>query len=410
VRSIEAHDLTKRYRIGDHWRPTLREALSLAAFRGRPRESVYEFWALRGVSFTADEGESLGIIGRNGAGKSTLLKIIARITEPTAGFARMRGKVGALLEVGTGFHPELSGRDNIYLNGGILGMKRSEIRKRFDQIVEFAGVEKFIDTPVKRFSSGMSLRLAFAVAAHVEPDIVVVDEVLAVGDADFQRRCLGKMSDFAKDGRTVLFVSHDLGAISQMCKRAIWLENGKIQCDDSPTRSIEMYLAARARQVPQVRFPLDESKEVQLLSVGLTDEAGEPVDAPTRDKAFAVRVQFLARDRVGTLDVGVYLVTARGIRVLNEKWSDQGKDVASPQGAGIWDVSVLVPPVLAAADYTVGISISSPYQTFVDEEILSFRVWPRADDRRELIERNRVVQPTFEWRLESRSPVDGASA
>jgi ABC-type polysaccharide/polyol phosphate transport system ATPase subunit len=404
MRSIEAHNLTKRYRIGDHWRPTLREGLSLR----RSDQVAHEFWALRGVSFTVDEGEAVGLIGRNGAGKTTLLKILARITEPTAGTARMRGRVGALLEVGTGFHPELSGRDNIYLNGGILGMKRVEIRRRFDQIVEFAGVEKFIDTPVKRYSSGMYLRLAFAVAAHVEPDIVVVDEVLAVGDADFQRKCLGKMSDFAREGRTVIFVSHDLGAIAQMCKRAIWLEDGIIQHDGSTTRSIEMYLAARGRRVPQVEFPLDEGKQVQLLSVGLTDEAGAPVDAPPRDKAFVVRLRFLARERVGGLDVGVHVVTARGIRVLDERWSDHGESAASANGTGVWELSVLIPPVLAAADYTVGVSISSPYQTFLDEEVLSFRIWPRPDDRRELIERNRVVQPPVEWRLESRSPIDGA--
>jgi ABC-type polysaccharide/polyol phosphate transport system ATPase subunit len=410
VRSIETDHLTKCYRLGEHWRPTLREGLSLAALRRRSeRRASREFWALRDVSFTVDDGEAVGLIGRNGAGKTTLLKILARITEPTAGVARMHGRVGALLEVGTGFHPELPGRDNIYLNGAILGMKRSEIRRRFDEIVEFAGVEKFIDTPVKRYSSGMYLRLAFAVAAHVEPDIVVVDEVLAVGDADFQRKCLGKMSDFAREGRTVIFVSHDLGAIAQMCERAIWLEGGTIHHDGSASRSIELYLAARALQAPQVEFPLDEEREVQLVSVGLTDESGAPVDAPARDRPFAVRVRFLVRNRVGALDVGIYVVTRRGIRVLEENWSDRADASALADGTGVWEVAVLVPPVLAAADYTVGISIASPYETFVDEEVLSFRLWPRADDRRELIERNRVVQPPVEWRLESRPPIDGAS-
>ena len=221
MRSVEVNDVAKRYRIGESSRPTLRDAVSL-----RRSATTRDFWALDGVSFTADEGEVIGVIGRNGAGKTTLLKVISRITEPTRGVARMRGRVGSLLEVGTGFHPELTGRDNVFLNGAILGMRRAEIGKRFDDIVAFAGVEKFLDTPVKRYSSGMYLRLAFAVAAHVEPDIVAVDEVLAVGDAEFQRRCLGKMSQFARDGRTVFFVSHDLGAVAQMCQRVIWLDAG----------------------------------------------------------------------------------------------------------------------------------------------------------------------------------------
>ena len=248
MRSVETYDVAKRYRIGESWR--LREGLSLR----RSANAARDFWALDGVSFTVDEGEVVGIVGRNGAGKTTLLKILSRITEPTRGVARMRGRVGSLLEVGTGFHPELTGRDNIFLNGGVLGMRRSEIRKRFDDIVEFAGVQQFLETPVKRYSSGMYLRLAFAVAAHVEPDIVAVDEVLAVGDAEFQRRCLGKMSEFARQGRTVLFVSHDLGAIAQMCQRAIWLDGGRIHHDGAAGRTIELYLAARGREASPGRI------------------------------------------------------------------------------------------------------------------------------------------------------------
>ena len=405
MRSIEVDNVTKRYRLGDQWRPMLREGISL---RDRARRSKREFWALRGVSFTVEQGEALGLIGRNGAGKTTLLKLLARITEPTSGVARMRGRVGALLEVGTGFHPELSGRDNIYLNGGILGMKRSEIRRRFDDIVEFAGVERFVDTPVKRYSSGMYLRLAFAVAAHVEPEIVVVDEVLAVGDANFQRKCLGKMSEFAREGRTVVFVSHDLGAIAHMCQRALWLEGGKVHHDGAATRSIELYLEARGRQTSQVEFPLEADKEVQLLAVGLADESGAPIDAPMRDRPFAVRVRFRVNERVGGIDVGVYLVTKRGVRVVDESWSDREQGVAPADGTGEWEVSVVIPPLLAAADYTVGVSLTSPYQTYANDEVLSFRLWPRADDRRELIERNRILQAPVVWRLESHDPLDAA--
>jgi ABC-type polysaccharide/polyol phosphate transport system ATPase subunit len=401
MRSVEVHDVTKRYRIGGKWASTLRDG----AFFRRPRETRW-FWALNGVSFAADEGEVVGIIGRNGAGKTTALKVLARITEPTAGVARMRGRVGSLLEVGTGFHPELTGRDNVFLNGAILGMKRAQIRERFDDIVEFAGVEQFIDTPVKRYSSGMYLRLAFAVAAHVEPDIVAVDEVLAVGDAEFQRRCLGKMSEFAREGRTVFFVSHDLGAIAQMCERVIWLDGGRVRHDGPAARSIELYAAERSREVPQVEFPRDDAKDVQLLSVGLTDEDGAQVDAPIRDRPFAIRVRFLVRRDVGGVDVGVSLMTRNGTRVLEESWSDRSRGVAPAEGTGLWDVSMLVPPVLAANDYAVGVSIASPYQRFVDEEVLTFQLWPRPDDRRELSDRSRLVQPEVAWRLESRAPVE----
>src|SRR6266550_3052209 len=237
---IAADNLAKSYFVGHRTQRSdahLREAIAgqirnfrrkaIDIMRGRQvvqGDTVEEFWALRNVSFEVQEGEVLGIIGRNGAGKSTLLKILSRITEPTEGRVTLRGRVASLLEVGTGFHPELSGRENIYLNGALLGMSRSEIRARFDEIVDFADGERFLDTPVKRYSAGMYTRLAFAVAAHLEPEILVVDEVLAVGDAAFQQKCLGKMGDVAKAGRTVLFVSHNMGAISRLCQRCILLD------------------------------------------------------------------------------------------------------------------------------------------------------------------------------------------
>src|SRR6476661_7014539 len=202
--------------------------------------STEEFWALRNVSFEVRQGEVVGIIGRNGAGKSTLLKILSRITEPTEGRVTLRGRVASLLEVGTGFHPELTGRENIYLNGAILGMNRTEIRKKFDEIVAFAETEKFLDTPVKRYSSGMYVRLAFAVAAHLEPEILIVDEVLSVGDVEFQRKCLGKMDEVSRrDGRTVLFVSHNLGIVTSLCRRVIWLDQGSVKEDGLTGDTIE---------------------------------------------------------------------------------------------------------------------------------------------------------------------------
>jgi ABC-type polysaccharide/polyol phosphate transport system ATPase subunit len=245
--AVEADALSKRYRIGQLHAAygTLRESLTRSAKRLTGREHGHdtkEIWALRDVSFRVDEGEVLGVIGRNGAGKSTLLKVLTRITTPTAGRAVIRGRVGSLLEVGTGFHPELTGRENIFLNGSILGMKRRDIQRKLDEIVEFSGIPKFIDTPVKRYSSGMYVRLAFSVAAHLEPEILLVDEVLAVGDAEFQQRCLGRMEDLSGTGRTVLFVSHNMQAVNQLCDRAILLEGGALTLDGSPSDVITRYL------------------------------------------------------------------------------------------------------------------------------------------------------------------------
>ena len=222
--------------VGREMRNFGRKAADL--IRGRQivqGDEIEEFWALKDISFEVKQGEVLGIIGRNGAGKSTLLKILSRITEPTRGRALLRGRVASLLEVGTGFHPELTGRENIHLNGAILGMRRAEIRRKFDEIVAFAEVEKFLDTPVKHYSSGMYVRLAFAVAAHLEPDILVVDEVLAVGDAEFQRKCLGKMEEVSRrEGRTILVVSHNMGVVTSLCTKALWIHQGSIHDCGSP--------------------------------------------------------------------------------------------------------------------------------------------------------------------------------
>lgn len=248
--AVRVEGIGKQYRVGQVRQryPTLRDALAASArsavrrvvsplqsFRERSRPET--FWALRNVSFEVSHGEVVGIIGRNGAGKSTLLKILSRITEPTEGSAVIHGRVGSLLEVGTGFHPELTGRENVYLNGAILGMTRGEIERKFDEIVSFAEVERFIDTPVKHYSSGMYLRLAFAVAAHLEPEILIVDEVLAVGDASFQKKCLGKMGDVAREGRTVLFVSHNMDAVQRLCTRCLMLRRGLIAAE-GPTASV----------------------------------------------------------------------------------------------------------------------------------------------------------------------------
>ena len=285
--AIEARGLSKRYRIGQMQAAygTLRDSMARTAARIAGRagdQEKQEIWALRDVSFQVREGEALGVIGPNGAGKSTLLKILTRITTPTSGEATIRGRAGSLLEVGTGFNPELTGRENVFLNGSILGMKRREIQRKLDDIVEFSGVEKFIDTPVKRYSSGMAVRLAFSVAAHLGPEIMLVDEVLAVGDAEFQQRCLGRMEDFSGTGRTVIFVSHNMQAINQLCDRAILLDAGRIVEDGNPSFVVTRYLHSALGSGSRISWPDDESAPgddlARLLSVRAVDEDGETVD------------------------------------------------------------------------------------------------------------------------------------
>ncbi|HEY0084154.1 MAG TPA: polysaccharide ABC transporter ATP-binding protein, partial [Pyrinomonadaceae bacterium] len=284
---IKVEGLGKRYRIGAQQSPygSLRETLAgavrapLRLLQRASSDAQSTFWAVKDVSFEVQPGEVVGIIGRNGAGKSTLLKLLSRITEPTTGRIELYGRVGSLLEVGTGFHPELSGRENIYLNGAILGMSRTEIARKFDEIVAFAEVERFIDTPVKHYSSGMYLRLAFAVAAHLEPEILIVDEVLAVGDSAFQKKCLNKMQDVGQEGRTVIFVSHNMPAVTRLCPRAIMLGQGQILADGPTPKVIHMYLdsglgMAAAREWPESsNAPGDDF--VRLRAVRVRDGQGE---------------------------------------------------------------------------------------------------------------------------------------
>jgi lipopolysaccharide transport system ATP-binding protein len=343
---IRAQGLGKRYLIGhqsaERERYTaLRDVLgrslkgigryTLEMVRGRQiiaGDEVEEFWALKDVSFEIKRGEVVGIIGRNGAGKSTLLKILSRITEPSAGSVEIKGRVASLLGVGTGFHPELTGYENIYLNGAILGMSRAEIRKKFDEIVAFGDVEKFLDTPVKRYSSGMSVRLAFAVAAHLEPEILVVDEVLAVGDAEFQKKCLGKMQDVSKGGRTVLFVSHSMGAVRALCSRGIVLASGKIGFAGDINVAVDMYLKFATMATRSVRWSTAEApgnQEVRLLGIdvaGATSagslSSSEPIHVTIDVQCYAVP---------DGLCVGFELISQDGVSLF---WSYQND--GSPDG------------------------------------------------------------------------------
>jgi ABC-type polysaccharide/polyol phosphate transport system ATPase subunit len=258
---LEVHNISKKFQI-DHERSAYLSLRDRIAGVFKPKSKKEDFWALKDVSFNVMPGESIGIIGRNGAGKSTLLKILSRITPPTEGSITVRGRIASLLEVGTGFHQELTGRENIFMNGSILGMKNAEIKSRFDEIVDFSGVEKFLDTPLKNYSSGMQLRLAFAVAAHLEPEILIIDEVLAVGDAEFQKKCIGKMEAVKSQGKTVIFVSHSLGTVKQICPRGILLVEGSVFNDDNIEQVIIQYLHLRNHEIRHdIKFSLNPSDE-----------------------------------------------------------------------------------------------------------------------------------------------------
>jgi lipopolysaccharide transport system ATP-binding protein len=320
---IEAHELTKRYRLGDFGASAFREELArmfrrLAPWSRGAESSANEFWALKGVSFAIEPGEVVGLIGRNGAGKSTLLKILSRITEPTSGEARLRGRVASLLEIGTGFHPDLSGRENIFVNGTILGMTRAEVRAKFDEIVEFAEIGPFLETPVKRYSSGMYVRLAFAVAAHLEQEILIVDEVLAVGDSAFQKKCLGKMSDVARhQGRTVLFVSHNMATVLNLCSRAILFQEGRASDAGNVADVVERYmqsLTMMSAMALQDRPDRDGNGAARFTQVSFRDPDGEPLKVIKSgdDVAIVVDVSTSAAQGPRTLHVTMSLRDSQG--------------------------------------------------------------------------------------------------
>ena len=365
--AIEAEHLSKRYRLGESTPGrTLREAIA-GSVRGRGRQQPREeLWSLRDVSFQVPEGQSFGVVGRNGAGKSTLLKILARITQPTAGRSRTRGRLAPLLEVGTGFHPELTGRENVYLNGAILGMSRRDTARRFEEIVAFAGVERFVDTPVKRYSSGMYLRLAFAVAAHLEPDILVVDEVLAVGDAEFQAKCLGRMATVGQEGRTVVFVSHNLEAITRLCTHAVWLDQGATRAIGSAGEVVDTYLGTLGRETEELVD--DPAGPVALRSIRVLDAGSRPVGVMRRDQPLTVEVRFQVRVAVPGLDVAVHLYNVRGVEVLSEAWGDTVLD--RPNEPAEYVARLQIPPLLNVGEYTVGVWIGTRYDTFVQETAL----------------------------------------
>lgn len=367
--AIRVEGLGKRYTIGhtkEAYR-TMRDALAQSALA--PIRRIRNFgrasyraedtiWALKDASFEVQEGEVLGVIGANGAGKSTLLKILTRITEPTEGHAELRGRVGSLLEVGTGFHPELTGRENIFLSGAVLGLSRNEILRKYDEIVEFSGVEKFLDTPVKRYSSGMKVRLGFSVAAHLEPEILLIDEVLAVGDAAFQRKCIGKMSDVTRTGRTVLFVSHNMNAISRLCERVILLDEGCIKLDGEAEQGIQTYLGFHTQRRGLYEAGRDRGNGPEILDrVELVDERGRTIEADYSNASeFEVRIAIRLEDPEPSGYLSVSVRDRQGIPVL---FTDLRDSLEQGLPAGRSEYAVRFPAqLLASGEYTFTIGTS----------------------------------------------------
>jgi lipopolysaccharide transport system ATP-binding protein len=370
--AIQIENVSKRYRIGGvhpgymTFREMLGDAIGAPLRRLRGSNGDHQMlWALREVNLEVQQGELLGIIGHNGAGKSTLLKILSRITRPTQGRVELVGRVGSLLEVGTGFHPDLTGRENVYLSGALLGMRRVEIERKFDQIIAFAEMEKFIETAVKFYSSGMYVRLAFSVAAHLEPEILIMDEVLAVGDAAFQQKCLDKMHEIRRDGRTILFVSHNMPAITRLCKRAILMESGRIVAEGEPHTVVNRYLSSNWKAGAQREW-LDDLEApgdavVRLRHVGVYDESGEPTTAVSIHRPFRIEVSYEVKEAGHVLLPVVELCNEEGTEVFSthdtrEEWRRRERPVGRHTSA------VIVPGnLLAEGSLVAHVSVMSQF-------------------------------------------------
>ena len=416
--ALRIENISKQYRIGlAQNRPdTLRDLLMsnvqqikhLFNRQGHAQsESLSRIWALKDISFEVERGQVLGIVGRNGAGKSTLLKILSRVTDPTEGYGEIYGRVGSLLEVGTGFHPELSGRENIYLNGAILGMRREEIDRKFDEIVDFSEVEKFIDTPVKRFSSGMYLRLAFAVAAHLEPEILVVDEVLAVGDAEFQRKCLGKMNDVAQEGRTVLFVSHNMSTILRLTQETIVLDQGKIVLRAHTPEAVDYYLnMGLTKQGERYWKPSEltsQASPFKPVALRVLNPSGQVADTVNAVEGFSIELEYNLTESITGLRVGFYMMTTRGEFVFTTFDTDDPEvyKTHTTRPAGRYISRCQIPPhLMNEGRYVLGVNASTYriQRYFYDEKALTFTVdatgaagtqWPE--------KRLGPVRPKFDW-------------
>ncbi|GMU43170.1 MAG: ABC transporter ATP-binding protein [Xanthomonadales bacterium] len=389
--AVKVEGLSKRFLLGESIEHTLSSrAGDLLRGKGLRRSAGREeFWALRDVNFEVAEGEAVGIIGGNGAGKSTLLKVLSRITPPTEGRARVKGRLSSLLEVGTGFHPELTGRENVFLNGAILGMRKAEVARKFDEIVAFSGVEKFIDTPVKRYSSGMYVRLAFAVAAHLEPDVLIIDEVLAVGDADFQKRCLGKMGEVAHQGRTVLFVSHNMAAVQKLCARAVWMRDGQVAQIGASEEVIGAYIGAsspgenRVALRPGYLYEAHGSDAVDsdavVTSLQLLDMNGRPLTAAGTFEALKFRIEFSTARPFRSFSAVLQVTTPDGVTLLlTSTTPDQQVAFSVSEGRYVIDCDFERFP-LAAGEYLLGLGLAIPGVEYVwrNDAVCRLHVEPR---------------------------------
>jgi lipopolysaccharide transport system ATP-binding protein len=416
--AITVNDIGKRYNIFSEVNryQTLREKI-VETVRSPLKNLLHPtgsdtFWALRNISFDVEKGMVMGVIGKNGAGKSTLLKILSRVVEPTEGQAEIRGRVGSLLEVGTGFHPELTGRENVYLNGAILGMKRVEIDKKFDEIIAFSEIEQFIDTPVKRYSSGMYMRLSFAVSAHLEPEILIVDEVLAVGDAEFQKKCLGKMSDVAGEGRTVLFVSHNMSAVSRLTKECIILEHGKMTKRAPTQEAVDYYLSHDYEKGGEHRWKPDEipadADPFVPVAMKVLNSRGQVVDSIRSIEPLTIEVEYTLRAPISGLRVGLYLMTMRGEFVFTSFDTDDPEKFNQhvQRKAGHYISRCTVPAdMLNEGRFVVGMnaSVFRIRRYFQDANAVVFNVnttgapgmhWPEA--------RQGVIRPRLNWSIEEK--------
>ncbi len=412
---IKAEKISKQYRLGHREAAysTIRDALTTTLkspsrlLRRNGYSTKESIWALKDINFEVKPGEVLGIIGRNGAGKSTLLKILSRIVEPTTGKIKLFGRVGSLLEVGTGFHSELSGRENIFLNGSILGMSRREIASKFDEIVAFAEVDKFIDTPVKRYSSGMYVRLAFAVAAHLDPEILLLDEVLSVGDIAFQKKCLGKMNDVAKQGRTVIFVSHHMATIVRICTRCILIGEGQIKADGPVDSVIRRYLEASAQHGGTCNFPIGHSKAAQFTSLSLLTNEGEVTASFDVRFDIVVEAEYVVRRTIPQGLLGIRVSTADGLPIFTSHHVDKLDPSSAEAHAlvpGTYKTRITIPSnFLIPGSYLLTAAIVDGGLQLIDmqEDAISFDVGETGKTRARQASTTGVVHLDLAWDIET---------
>ena len=410
---IKVEKLSKKYRLGEkaYYKTAKEEIVKIfsSPFK-KPKKLTSEkgsneyIWALKDVSFEVKKGEVVGIIGKNGAGKTTLLKILSRITEPTEGYAEIHGRVGSLLEVGTGFHPELTGRENIYLNGAILGMKKKEIDKKFDEIVEFSGIEKFIDTPVKRYSSGMFVRLAFSVAAHLEPEILFVDEVLSVGDVAFQKKCLGKMDDVSKEGRTVLFISHNMAAIQRLCGWCLLLDDGKVSDIGETTGIVGRYIASGISDRAEFVQGPDPSRGMRLRRMVLIAEDGKCRSEFAYTENFRIVTEYDVNWPVSGCQVCISVMRSDGVIAFGTSDYDTTPSLFDHRQPGIYRAEVRIPSRwLNGGRYTITAYLSSKNISYDRVETLAFTII-ELDSPGSLFAvgwRQGVFQPMLSWHTQA---------